>query len=84
MSYALYTNRRYSGVAFIFLCNLRIKRTGKNGAVNMLDFVELNYSGISSCTSIESNVIVKCVQYYFSKKLYQNINSSPVFVLRLL
>jgi hypothetical protein len=68
MPYALYTSRRYCGVAFIFLCNPRIKRTGKNGTVNMCDFVELNYSGISSCTSIGNSVIVKCEQYNFSKK----------------
>jgi len=30
MPYALYTSRRYCGVAFIFLCNPRIKRTGTN------------------------------------------------------
>jgi hypothetical protein len=69
MPYALYTNRRYCGVAFIFLRNPRIKRAGKNRTVNMFDFVELNYNGISSCTSIESSVIVKCAQYNFSKKV---------------
>lgn len=68
MTYALYTNRLYCGVAFTFLRNPRIKRTGKNGTVSMFDFVELNYSGISSCTSIESSVIVKCAHYNFSKK----------------
>jgi hypothetical protein len=68
MPYALYTSRRYCGVAFIFLRNTQIKRTGNNGTVNMFDFVELIYSGISSCTSIESSVIVKCAKYNFSKK----------------
>jgi len=69
MLYALYSSLRYSGVAFVFLRNPRIKRTGRNGTVNMFDFVELNYSGINSCTSIESSVIVKCTQYNFSKKV---------------
>lgn len=83
MPYALYTSRRYCGVAFIFLRNPRNKRAGKNGTVNMFDFVELNYSGISSCNSIERSVIVKCAQYNFSKKLYQNMNPNPIFVARL-
>jgi hypothetical protein len=69
MPYALYTSRRYCGVAFIFLRNPRIKRTGKSGIANMFDFVELIYSVISSCTSIESSVIVRCAQYNFSKKI---------------
>jgi len=62
MPYSLYTSRRYCSVAFIFLRSLQIKRTGKNGTVSMCDFVELNYSSISSCTSIESSVIAKCAQ----------------------
>jgi len=49
----------------------------------MFDFVELHYSGISSRKSIESSVIVKCAQYNFSKKLYQNVNPSPILVARL-
>jgi len=49
----------------------------------MFDFVELNYSGISSGNSIESSVTVKCAQYNFSKKLCQNVNPSAIFVARL-
>jgi hypothetical protein len=37
----------------------------------MFDFVDLNHSGISFCTSIGSSVIVNCAQYNFSKKFYQ-------------
>jgi hypothetical protein len=62
MPYALYTSRRYCGVNFIFFRNLRSKRTGKNGNVSMVNFVELNYSDKSSFTSAKSSVIVKCAQ----------------------
>jgi hypothetical protein len=43
--------------------------------------VELNCSGISSCTSIEISGIGKSAQCKFSKNLFQNaVKSSLIFV----
>jgi hypothetical protein len=78
MPYALFSSRRYCGVNFISFRNLRIKRTGKNRNVSMVDFVELNCSGKSSFTSDKKKCNCKvCTVKFFEKAVSKCCELEP-------